>query len=643
MSGKHKNHNAEPEALRDFEPTLPTAQGDTPNPAVPAFGYHFNDEENRELFIAKRAPEDTWDTLQGEAFRVYEVMRRAEEWVTLEGIDKEHTELDKENNWTLYRAMNSYAAFFVLLNIERIYFARLEDDTEEAAEEHAYLSELQEKLNLPDGRLGDYLRDPDAMEIQVAAMARGWEDALDWDADTLYFHRTMNKNLAAQAIMAAEAERDAPGWEWKESFHRHMAELSDSPVFFADMLRGYAQHLAKITLEHEAWRPTRMPLADLRVILNYVAPEEQHLLRKALQRIPSSQLQEGLKVPTAPTARHMHKHLMSPKEATADTAKGNRRQTVSYRSWVAIPQHFQDLQPPTRTLERMKSNLLSQKKHSIALVKLHVQLMNLAYQSDGMPFEYDLPQALEALGYSRQSHGGMDSKTLNEHRIRLQTLTAQYIATWQDTKKGKQREWETPYWVIEARGSEPDYDPARMMNVLLRDSNASRFTSVIIRPGLWWQTAEMATKYLEVPAEILALPTDGNGNETERMMVQLTLALAGWVRIGQQQHKGKRRPYGIGTLLEAAHITTEEEFKTCHATKADRIRNSLWSLSPQDGALPRLNALGAFHLELLDESAFYASGRGWRNRFWETQVGLHIPDLQIPATKRNSRRKQLKN
>src|SRR5690625_401730 len=366
--------------------------------------------------------------------------------------------------------------------------------------------------------------------------------------------------------------------------------------------------------------------------------------RKTGNLAPELALPGILRTPTAPLFRHQAAHLLSTSATRQDTLEGIDRRPQEYRSRPGIPQYLDGLSPPETTLDRMSSTLLSQKKNGVALVKMHLQLMNLAYENNGMPFEYDLPENLPALGYKRQSHGGIDSKTLNESRIRLLTLTAQWIETWREDRRGRQREWETPYWIMEGRARDRDYDPDRMMNVLLRDPNPSQFTTVIIRPGAWWQLADMARLHLEIPAEILALPTDG-GNATERLMVQLTLVLAGWVRSGQRQHKGKHWDYSIGTLLEAAHVITEQDFKKGSPDTARRLRDRLWSHPESgpiegDGALPRLNNLGAFNIELLDQEAFWATGRGWRGPFWETKIRLRIPDLGIRSIERASQKKQ---
>lgn len=596
--------------------------------------------EPLEIYLPE-VPEETQEQLENRALRAYDAARRAEEWIHRTGIIDDWVEQDKENNWKVARAANNHLAFMVQANYLRVYIARAVPDPEESA----FLEEFAAAFDIKDsGELGKRLSD--FIEIAAEGLADEWAELESGPGSLPETAREWAEFRASReataAILAAEEERESnPDLDWSEAFHRHLNSIAEDPDTLTVLYERYIDATARSTLE--AQNPVEMPLRALRAGLGLDQILKYNLEGRTGEATELA-LPGILRTPTAPLFRHQAAHLLSTSATRQDILEGIDRRPQEYRSRPGIPQYLDGLSPPETTLDRMSSTLLSQKKNGVALVKMHLQLMNLAYENNGMPFEYDLPENLPALGYKRQSHGGIDSKTLNESRIRLLTLTAQWIETWREDRRGRQREWETPYWIMEGRARDRDYDPDRMMNVLLRDPNPSQFTTVIIRPGAWWQLADMARLHLEIPAEILALPTDG-GNATERLMVQLTLVLAGWVRSGQRQHKGKHWDYSIGTLLEAAHVITEQDFKKGSPDTARRLRDRLWSHPESgpiegDGALPRLNNLGAFNIELLDQEAFWATGRGWRGPFWETKIRLRIPDLGIRSIERASQKKQ---
>ncbi len=52
------------------------------------------------------------------------------------------------------------------------------------------------------------------------------------------------------------------------------------------------------------------------------------------------------------------------------------------------------------------------------------------------------------------------------------------------------------------------------------------------------------------------------------------------------------------------------------------------------GALATLRSIGAFGIDIDGEEAFWASGRGWTEKFWEAPLAVKIPNLNIPKAKR---------
>lgn len=169
-----------------------------------------------------------------------------------------------------------------------------------------------------------------------------------------------------------------------------------------------------------------------------------------------------------------------------------------------------------------------------------------------------------------------------------------------------------------------------LQTILLANPSAPIIKAFVIQPGLWWGVSDRGSMNFHLPREVLALPTDGKGNETQRMAVQLAATLALWVRSSQQQHAGEKRPYSVGALLEASGIRTRSEFEKMNRVGASRLREYLAGTEAEPGgALHHLTSLGAFDIRIRDEDDFWAFGRGWQVRFWEAMLIVRVPDMGI--------------
>jgi len=354
-----------------------------------------------------------------------------------------------------------------------------------------------------------------------------------------------------------------------------------------------------------------------------------------------------LRIATGQIMQHMYRHVSSPElDTLTDLTIKQRGARMAVRARSSTNLQATLTTTTSELLEKMHRSILSVKRHGAALLKVQLDLMSQAYTAGGLTplFHYDLSDALERQGYAHDdSRRAYDSETMQSLRERVATLAHQQVDVLNLTetdKKGRTSKYidSTPYWVIEATRRRDEGDEVNGAIVLLADPNAPVVSGFTMRPGLWWQAVGVGDFYLDIPAAVLELPTHANSNEPERLALQLTPLLAIWERASQQQHAGKSTRYAAGTLLTEGGYTTREAFMTMHPTQAQRIRDYLAS-TDDTGAIPILNRLGAFSLEIEDEAAFFAGGRGWRERFWDTQVRLNIRDMQLPKKRALSRQR----
>lgn len=351
-------------------------------------------------------------------------------------------------------------------------------------------------------------------------------------------------------------------------------------------------------------------------------------------------------VGTAPLLGHQNSFL-SRKDTQALAAdlfdrRSSFGQKYHARSWLELPAGVE--RPNTEAiLKKMHSTLLKRKKSAASLLKTHLFLVDQARRKGGPDplFTVHLADLLEAKGYERRADGDFHPETYREEWGRLVTLAGCWLEVRRVTeknKRGKDETYidETPYWHLEARRRLEAGDAIGLQQILIGDPAAPIVKSVLLRPGVWWALSDIGDKYLHIPREILALPTDGNGNAKERMAVQIAAVLALWVRSSQRQHAGTTRAYSVGSLLESAGIITHEEFLKLHHESARRIREHLAGENHLDvptGAIHILARLGAFDVRVKDEADFWESGRGWKERFWDANLAVQIPNLGIAAVK----------
>jgi hypothetical protein len=338
-------------------------------------------------------------------------------------------------------------------------------------------------------------------------------------------------------------------------------------------------------------------------------------------------------------SKHMFDHLLN-RELTTKQVIPSRTTgfdiTLEAHSTIDLPAGMTIKKNAEELLEKMQSSILERKKHSSGLLKTHLDLLDRGYrnQSEFPLIEYDLGEALEQLGYKRQSHGSLHTDTLHEHYNRIATLASQWI-TVSEVQGGKRKKFfdQTPYWVIQTRRQAVEGDVVDMMQpLLLSDKRAPVVTRLIIQPGLWWQIAEMGKYHLRIPRSVLELPVDGKGNETQRMALQITATLAVWIRSSQKSHAGKEVSYTVGRLLESSGILTREGFLTYDPKTARRLRSYLVGENFSSGALGLLRDLRAFEFDIPIEGDFFATGHGWKEKFWNAELKVKIPNLALPET-----------
>ena len=338
---------------------------------------------------------------------------------------------------------------------------------------------------------------------------------------------------------------------------------------------------------------------------------------------------------TAPIDREIQKSLtratLRPHDAIIRERVDGVRHNLKVRTSVSFDTIFSyDRQEDV--LDRIQKSLLEVKKYGAALLKLHLDLTSAAYTTGGQlpAFRYGFAEALERQGYAKSdARRGFHNETMRGFRERIAALQLHTVQAWTEKRGTKEYLTKTPYWIVEAyHYSKQEALDLDIVPVLMRTGETTAYTAVTIRPGLWWATTEMHRYRIEVPRNILALPTDGSGNERERMALLLATFLAVHVRRNQKHSAGRSVRVRAGTLLQEAGIVDEQTFMHEHGTAAARRRDYLHDLDDQ-GALPILRNLGAFDVTIRDEADFFATGRGWKERFWSAMLDVQVPDLGV--------------
>jgi hypothetical protein len=156
-------------------------------------------------------------------------------------------------------------------------------------------------------------------------------------------------------------------------------------------------------------------------------------------------------------------------------------------------------------------------------------------------------------------------------------------------------------------------------------------------PGEWWAFAKMNQYRMEIPQSILELPVDEHKNRTNRYALLLASYLAIHVRRNQEEHAGKKVPLSVGVMLEQAGIITRDEFMLLEPNQAKRERDYLETIDGR-GALSILARHQANSVDIREEEAFFATGKGWKERFWNAMLSVDVPNLGIAKRPRRLRR-----
>jgi hypothetical protein len=498
------------------------------------------------------------------------------------------------------RHLAKLASFVVVQNLLRVGAERFGVDTFGTGLGDAFLSDQDAFLNAAAGRHEKVLF-----------------DALDADGLARIVGQ-LERNIAAAVLQDFEEEHGLDALEamsadeYDELFTAAYAEMQgEHRVNFTVI---YAQDVARTYLEE--LKPSEATLDRLVALLR--AGPKSDALAIATHSLPGA-MTRGL----------IHHGLW--KDHEIRVKEDGRDHFAKVRTEVALDVPSEAaLEKQESMLLDMQRALLQNKEQSAANLKMHLDLMDQAYGAGDEPtFLYRLDDALERQGYRRQKKGSFHHTTLRNARERLELMYRHRVTAWKlkNESVGDVLIAKTPYWIIEetyyTRQGSLDLD---VMPSAYRLGQHDHFSGALIRPGGWWKYARMSAYFLPVPREILRLQTDGRGNERERMALLIATYLATYVRTNQKGHAGKRKAIGVGTLLEKSGITTRDALFDMESWKARRVREYLLD-EGGSGALAIIHDLGAFDIDLRDWSDFYDRRKGWRERFWDAQLDVLIPDL----------------
>lgn len=254
------------------------------------------------------------------------------------------------------------------------------------------------------------------------------------------------------------------------------------------------------------------------------------------------------------------------------------------------------------------------------LLKTHLDLVEQARRQP-MGFRYDLPEALNRMGYKRGASGSFHPDTLKALTDRLAHLSDMHVST---------EEQDTPYWrfIVDPLHQAPRTIEGPGAADALRNA-----PNLLVVPGEWWNEIELARYNAPLARKLVNLPMDGNGNEVNRLALLLAAELAVWLRAERRKGASKiARP--IGTLLEKAMAADKLELLADAAKRLNtpkRLRSYLAGEGFADeGALALLRDLAGLDVDVKDEAAFWAAGRGWVERFWNAKLAIGLPEEDRP-------------
>lgn len=248
--------------LRNYEPTDVTPPGET------AAGFMFrypmigkDGTRPRDIYITvPNEPGASWENSKARAFRFYDALRSAEDWVEQEGIVENLAAEDEANDWRHARAINNYAAGIIQNNYLRVYIQRAVSDPEETE----FLEQLASALEVKD--TSDLLDRLFQLSEATAKHLAGEWAALEDGPGSLpqtarEYYEAHAANLAAAAIMRGWEEREKnPDLDWPETFDRHLQEVTEER--YTSLALAHGESIARATLE--AHKPVELPITTLR-------------------------------------------------------------------------------------------------------------------------------------------------------------------------------------------------------------------------------------------------------------------------------------------------------------------------------------------------------------------------------------------
>jgi len=230
------------------------------------------------------------DEVRAHVNHLYDVFRRAEKYAEAQ----DHTYTDEE---ALKRATELYkgVGLIIITNCFSVYTTRLEEDTEEARTEQAYLDDLNEKIDI-----NEHI--DEALEKSAGVLSRQWiEESGPEHAQELVraVDSYATKQLVAAAILAADEEvsPEAPDGIWRASFDRLYKAQVKSGI--EDVYSLYMENEAQNRLE-EYLKPVERSLKELRLLAGIVYLEAKAKGGKFSDRPEPQTLSVELKAPSSP-------------------------------------------------------------------------------------------------------------------------------------------------------------------------------------------------------------------------------------------------------------------------------------------------------------------------------------------------------
>jgi hypothetical protein len=370
-----------------------------------------------------------------------------------------------------------------------------------------------------------------------------------------------------------------------------------APLLFADPAPALHGAIAP-------WGMAPTPMQPLRLPRRAIAARRS---LRALALAPVARVDGAFVLPTHPVHNAMRRGLLT--------------LTPEWEERVRVRVHGQVRQVRVHT--RWGFSPPAAPAHGANLMKSHLDLVDQAYRHaeapEGIP--YNLGDALARLGYKRLAGGGYHPDTVREHLRRLRALGAHEVAV------------EAPGGPVGAHGAFWRFyavDRAGVVRPVVSEADWAALKAssrLLVLPGGWWDAIELPRYRLALPRTLLSLPLDGQGHQVNRVALQLAAELAVWERAEMRQgpHAMHRR---LGALLDRAMVTDKatllaEAAKRLNTPK--RLREYLAGDGFADqGALAVLREAGRFDVDIADEAAFWAAGRGWVERFWDARLVIGV-------------------